>query len=122
MSWHINLFSKGTRSLYYLLDQRKNDHNSKKIYDNAKALGINFVNVPFPNKYLGGFIGKLWMLVLYAISLPFAVMKIKVQKFDIVHAHYPVTTYIPAFLRFFNKKKKIYCNTSYNWNTNSPIV
>jgi glycosyltransferase involved in cell wall biosynthesis len=85
---------------------KKNDHNSKKIYDNAKALGINFVNVPFPNKYLGGFIGKLWMLVLYAISLPFAVMKIKVQKFDIVHAHYPVTTYIPAFLRFFNKKKK----------------
>lgn len=100
------LILKGNSVTILSSGPKKNDLNSKKIYEDAKAHGIKFINVPFPNKYLCGFIGKLWMLLLYVISLPLALLKIKIQKFDIVHAHYPVTTYIPAFIRFFNKKRK----------------
>ncbi|WP_026391639.1 glycosyltransferase family 4 protein [Haploplasma modicum] len=76
------------------------------LFNESKSKGINHYIVKFPLKKYNTFIGKIFMLFKYILVYPKVSRFIRKNQTDIVHCHYPVTTYIPAIMRFFNKKYK----------------
>lgn len=83
-----------------------NKESSKDIFDSSKKDGINHFIVKFPKKNKKGIFGKVSMLFQYFVTYPKVKRYIKKNKINVIHSHYPVTTYIPAIMRFFNKKYK----------------
>lgn len=77
----------------------KNDESAIKIFDEVVNYGMKHYKVGFPLKPSFNLLGKVNQLVKYILATPKALyMMFKINP-DIVHVHYPVTSYIA----------KIYC-------------
>lgn len=83
-----------------------NSKSSKDLFEESKTKGIEHYVVKFPIEFKKGKIGKIKMLFKYILSYPTVSKYIRKNKIDYIHCHYPVTTFIPAVMRIFNRKYK----------------
>lgn len=84
-----------------------NDPSAIKIYEKAKLDGIQFTKLPFPLFTKVTFLSRFQQLISYIFATPFAMFQLFKIKPDVIHAHYPVTTYLAAIYRFLTGKKFI---------------
>ncbi len=67
--------------------------SAKEIYNQSIDDGIVHINVKFPHKSNKTFFGKVGQLITYTVVKPTVIKILKQIKPDIIHAHYPVTTF-----------------------------
>ena len=101
-----NLIEKGNE-VYILSRGTGKDEGAKDLYKKAKKTGVQFVKIPFPLYNTINLFTRIQQLLSYIYAMPFALYHLFRIKPDVVHAHYPVTTYIASIYRFFTGKKYI---------------
>ena len=101
-----NLIDRG-HHVYILSNGPDSDPSAVKLYETTKMKGVNFIDIPFPLKIKNTIMGKISQLLSYLYATPFALSQLYKIKPDVIHAHYPVTTYLASIYRFFTGKKYI---------------
>ena len=101
-----NLVKRGN-SVYILSGGHGGNPSAVAIFEKAKSNGIQFIKLPFPLYKKINFRTKLYQLFSYIFSIPFALFYLFKIKPDVIHAHYPVTTYLAAIYRFLTGKQFI---------------
>ncbi|SDI43361.1 glycosyltransferase family 4 protein [Winogradskyella thalassocola] len=101
-----NLLKRG-HSVYILSRGTGGDYNANLLYEKAELTGVQFIKLPFPLHNKINFLTRFRQLVSYLFAIPFALFQLYKIKPDVIHAHYPVTTYLAAIYRFLTGKKFI---------------
>jgi len=99
-----NLIKRG-HSVYIMSRGTDGNDSANLLYEKAKISGTQFVKIPFPLFNKINFFTRFQQLVAYLYSIPFALFQLYKIKPDVIHAHYPVTTYLAAIYRCFTGKK-----------------
>ena len=108
-----NLCKRG-HQIYILSRGTGGDPNANLLYENAKAHGVRFVKLPFPLYSKISFFTRCQQLIAYIYSIPIALFQLYRLKPDVIHAHYPVTTYVAAIYRYLTGKKFIVTHHNMN--------
>ena len=101
-----NLVSRG-HVVYILSRGPGSDPAAIQIFENAKSDGIKFLKLPFPLYTKVNLFTRSQQLASYIVATPVALYKLFKISPDVVHAHYPVTTYLAAMYRSITSKKFI---------------
>ena len=101
-----NLIERG-HSVYILSGGHGDNPSALTLFEKVKSSGVKFIKLPFPIYNKINFRTKLYQLFSYIFSIPFALFYLFKLKPDVIHAHYPVTTYLAAIYRFLTGKKFI---------------
>ncbi len=101
-----NLIERG-HEVYLFSSGPDDDPSAIHLYEKAKSRGINFVKVPFPRNIKNNLFGKVSQLLSYVYATPNVLVKLFSIKPDVIHAHYPVTTYVASLYRSLTGKKYI---------------
>lgn len=92
----------------YILSRGPGDDPSAiKIFEKTKLEGVQFVKLPFPLFKKINLFTRSQQLASYIFAIPFALFQLFKIKPDVVHAHYPVTTYLAVLYRSLTRKKFI---------------
>lgn len=83
------------------------DQSAIKLFEKTKLNGVSFVKIPFPLNIKYNLLGKISQLLSYIFATPYALYKLLKIKPDVIHAHYPVTTYLASIYRLITGKKYI---------------
>ncbi len=78
---------------------------ANNIYNESLKYGVIHSKIGFPANPNFNFIGKIFQLLRYLIVTPSALIKIKKFNPDIIHVHYPVTSYLAKIYSILYKKK-----------------
>ncbi|REG88197.1 glycosyltransferase family 4 protein [Winogradskyella sediminis] len=108
-----NLCKRG-HQIYILSRGTGGEPNANLLYENAKAHGVQFVKLPFPLYSKISFFTRLQQLIAYIYSIPIALFQLYRLKPNVIHAHYPVTTYVAAIYRYLTGKKFIVTHHNMN--------
>ena len=101
-----NLIERG-HEVYILSRGPGDDPSAIYIFEKTKLEGVKFVKLPFPLFKKISLFTKSQQLVSYIFAIPFTLFQLFKLKPDVVHVHYPVTTYLAAIYRFLTSKKFI---------------
>lgn len=101
-----NLIERG-HHVYIISRGPGEDPSAIRLFENAKRVDVQFIKLPFPLFDKINVFTRFWQLLSYIYVTPFALFQFFKLKPDVIHAHYPVTTYLAAMYRFFTKKKFI---------------
>ncbi|WP_225037166.1 glycosyltransferase family 4 protein [Winogradskyella sp. SM1960] len=101
-----NLIARG-HTVYILSKGPGEDDSAIRLFEKAKLKGIKFVKLPFPLHGKIRLLTRFRQLATYLYAIPFALYQLHKIKPDVIHAHYPVTTYLAAIYRFLTGKKFI---------------
>ncbi|WP_179320007.1 glycosyltransferase family 4 protein [Winogradskyella helgolandensis] len=107
-------FIKRGNEVYILSRGPGQDYNALKLFEKAKVNGVQFVKVPFPLYNKINYFTRFQQLLSYITATPFGLFQLYKIKPDIVHAHYPVTTYLGAIYRLMSGKKFIVTHHNMN--------
>lgn len=84
-----------------------NDPSAIELFEKSKKNGVQFVKLAFPLFNKINLFTRLQQLASYIFVTPFALFQLFKLKPDVVHAHYPVTTYLAATYKALTGKKFI---------------
>ena len=101
-----NLIERGHK-VYIFSRGPGNDPSAISIFKQAKLDGIQFVKLPFPLFDKINIFTRSQQLASYIVVTPVTLFQLFKLKPDVVHAHYPVTTYLAALYRSVTRKKFI---------------
>lgn len=101
-----NLIERG-HEVYILSRGPGDDPSAIRIFEKAQQDGVRFVKLPFPLFKNINLLTRSKQLASYVFVTPFTLFQLYKLKPDVVHAHYPVTTYLAAIYRFLTGKKFI---------------
>ncbi|MDY0404718.1 glycosyltransferase family 4 protein [Virgibacillus sp. 179-BFC.A HS] len=108
---HIYTLARGLmqrgHEVYLMSSGPANNKAAINIFNQIKKEGMKHYKVCFPNHPNFHFLGKVIQLVKYIAAVPSALHAIKKIKPDIVHVHYPVTSYIAKLYKMISGKKFI---------------
>lgn len=76
-----------------------------KIFNDALSDGIQHLKMPFPLMPNYNGLGKLRQALIYLLGSPISMFLIARWKPDVIHVHYPVTSFLATFYRHFTKVK-----------------
>lgn len=76
-----------------------------KIFRDALHDGVEHVKMPFPVKPTYGAVGKLCQALVYIAGTPLSLYQITRWKPDVIHVHYPVTSFLAVLYRRLTKIK-----------------
>ncbi len=82
-----------------------NNEIAKKKFEESKQYGIKHFHIKFPHKYPSHILSKLYLLIRYMIVIPKFCIFIFRYKPDLIHVHYPVTSYLAKLCGILFKKK-----------------
>lgn len=85
----------------------KEDESAIKIFNETIEYGMKHHKVGFPLKPSFNLLGKVKQLIEYMLTTPKALYMIFKISPDIIHVHYPVTSYIAKIYCKLNRKKFI---------------
>lgn len=92
------LVEKGHEVYLFAGNKKNKTDQEKEIEKKIKKTGIIIKYFPFPVKALGEE-SKIKMLLKYLYALPIALKELYSIKPDIIHVHWPVTSYIASIYR-----------------------
>lgn len=72
---------------------------ANKIFKNAVDKGMVHVKMPFPLNPTFGVLGKLRQALVYIVGAPMSLYRIARWKPDVIHVHYPVTSFLSVAYR-----------------------
>ncbi len=101
-----NLIERG-HQVYIFSRGPGNDPSAINIFEKAKLDGVQFVKLPFPLFNKINLFTRSQQLAAYVFVTPVTLFHLFTLKPDVVHAHYPVTTYLASIYRSLTKKKFI---------------
>lgn len=101
-----NLVDKG-HDIYILSRGPGDDPNAIDLFEKAKISSVHFIKIPFPLYTKINLFTRVQQVISYVFATPFALFQLFKIKPDVVHAHYPVTTYLASIYRFLTGKKFI---------------
>ena len=82
-----------------------NDRRSKELFNNFFKGNIRHHLIGFPNYAKFDFLSKVKQLITYIALIPIGIYKIRKINPDVIHVHYPVTSYMAwLYSKLFNKK------------------
>ena len=99
-----NLIKMG-HEVYIVSSGPINNEVAKKKFEESKKYGIKHFNINFPHKYHSNILSKMYLLFRYILVIPKFFIFIIKYKPDIIHVHYPVTSYLAKLNGIFFKKK-----------------
>lgn len=76
-----------------------------KIFRDTLGNGVEHLKMPFPLKPSYSAVGKLRQALIYIAGAPLSLFRITRWKPDVVHVHYPVTSFLAVCYRRFSKVK-----------------
>lgn len=85
----------------------KEDDSAIKIFNNITDYGMKHHKVGFPLKPSFNLLGKVNQLIKYMLATPKALYIVLKIKPDVIHVHYPVTSYIAKIYCKLNRRKFI---------------
>jgi glycosyltransferase involved in cell wall biosynthesis len=89
----------------------KKDTSAITIYEKNLGFGVEHVRIGFPLNPSFTFLGKVVQLFQYLMVIPKFISLINKIKPDVIHVHYPVTSYLPYFYNNFHRKKIRFVST-----------
>ena len=95
---------KRNNEVYILSRGPGDDLNAIKLFEKAKKNGVQSIELPFPLYSKITVFTRFQQLFSYIYVTPFALYQLFKLKPDVIHAHYPVTTYIASIFRFLTGK------------------
>ncbi len=101
-----NLVERG-HTVYMLSRGPGKDASAMQLYHQIKSRGVNFITLPFPLYNKINLITQFNQLLHYLFAVPIALFYFFKLKPDVIHAHYPVTTYLASIYRGLTGKKFI---------------
>ena len=101
-----NLIERG-HEVYILSRGPGDDPSAIKIFEKAELDGLQFVKLPFPLFNKINVFTRSQQLASYIFATPITLSKLFKLKPDVIHAHYPVTTYLAALYKSLTGKKFI---------------
>lgn len=99
-----NLIERG-HEVYIISRGPGKDPSAVILFENAKLNGVQFIKLPFPLFDKINVFTRVQQLISYIYVTPLALYQLFKLKPEVIHAHYPVTTYLAAIYRFLSKKK-----------------
>ncbi|EPR70709.1 Glycosyl transferase, group 1 [Winogradskyella psychrotolerans RS-3] len=108
-----NLIRRG-HSVYILSGGHGGHPSAITLFEKTKRNGVKFIKLPFPIYNKINFRTRLYQLVSYLFSIPFGLYYLYKLKPDVIHAHYPVTTYLAAIYKFITGKQFIVTHHNMN--------
>lgn len=108
-----NLIGRG-HSVYILSGGHGDNPNAITLFEKVKSNGVKFIKLPFPIYNKINFRTRLYQLISYLFSIPFGLYYLFKLKPDVIHAHYPVTTYLAAIYKFITGKQFIVTHHNMN--------
>ena len=106
---HIFTLAKGLsdkgHEVHILSGGAPEDERSQKLFDEFFTGEIKHHKIGFPNYARFDFFSKIVQLLMYIIYIPYGIYIIKKINTDIIHVHYPVTSYIEwIYCKIYRKK------------------
>ncbi|OBX25899.1 glycosyltransferase involved in cell wall biosynthesis [Gelidibacter algens] len=101
-----NLIERGHK-VYILSRGPGDDSSAVNLYEKAERDGVQFVKLPFPLFKKINLFSRSQQLASYIFATPVTLFHLFKIKPDVVHAHYPVTTYLAAMYKKLTGKKFI---------------
>ncbi|MGC1631896.1 MAG: glycosyltransferase family 4 protein [Gelidibacter sp.] len=101
-----NLIDRG-HEVYILSGGPGDDQSAIEIFEKTKIDGVQFINLPFPLFKKINVFTRSQQLASYIFVTPFTLFQLYKIKPDVIHAHYPVTTYLADLYRYLTGKKFI---------------
>lgn len=98
------LIKKG-HEVHLLSSGPKNEDAAITIFNQILEEGIIHHKIDFPQNLKFGLKGKVVQLIKYIAATPRAIIEIYKIKPDVIHVHYPVTSYIAKLYKLFTGKK-----------------
>lgn len=81
------------------------DERSKRLFNEFIKGNVEHHKIGFPNYFNYSFISKVKQLLTYIVLIPKGIYMIRKINPDIIHVHYPVTSYMAwIYCKLFNKK------------------
>ena len=99
-----NLIERG-HEVYILSRGPGDDPSAIEIFEKSKSEGVKFIKLSFPLFTKVNLITKFQLLASYIFVTPATLLQLYKLKPDVVHAHYPVTTYLAAIYKSLTGKK-----------------
>lgn len=85
----------------------KEDLSAIKIFNESVEFGLKHHEVGFPNVPNAVNLSKIKLLTMYLSAIPKSLLLLRKINPDVVHVHYPVTSYIAKLYQLFTKRKFI---------------
>lgn len=101
-----NLIERG-HEIYILSRGPGDDPSAINLFKKAEADGVQFIKVFFPLFKTINLFTRAQQLTAYVFVTPFTLFHLYKIKPDVLHAHYPVTTYLAALYKSITGKKFI---------------
>jgi glycosyltransferase involved in cell wall biosynthesis len=89
----------------------KSDVSAITIYEQNRHIGVDHIKIGFPLNPSFTLIGKVVQLFKYILVIPRFNSLIRKIKPDVIHVHYPVTSYLPYMYNKFHRKKIKFVST-----------
>lgn len=101
-----NLIERGHK-VYIFSRGPGNDVSAINLFEKAKEDGVQFIKLFFPLFNTINLFTRAQQLTAYIFVTPFTLYHLYKIKPDVIHAHYPVTTYLAALYKLMTGKKFI---------------
>lgn len=106
---HMYTLAKGLIERGHRVSIASAGHNGSagaiRIYQESIADGVQHIWMPFPRRPHFGFWGRFLQAIVYFVAAPVSLFQIAKFKPDVIHVHYPVTSYLASIYRLLTGRK-----------------